>query len=224
MFLGHFAVGFAGKSLVPKASLGTLFMAAQLIDLLWPTLLLLGFERVIIEPGNTPFTPLNFVHYPWSHSLVAVFNWGLLFGVTYFLVRHDWRTGLILGLLVVSHWVLDFATHGPDLPLWPGGDRVGLGLWYSAAGTLAVELSLFVLGVLIYLRTTRALDRTGQWTLWSMIGLLLVIYFANVFGPPPPNVGAIAWAGHAQWLLVAFGYWVDRHRELEKSPKDSRGF
>jgi len=224
MFLGHFAIGFAGKRLAPRASLGTLFMAAQFIDLLWPTFLLFGFERVIIEPGNTPFTPLNFVHYPWSHSLVAVINWGLLFGATYFLIRHDWRTGLILGLVVISHWVLDLVTHAPDLPLWPGGERVGLGLWYSTAGTLAVEITFFVLGILMYFRSTSARDSTGQWTLWILIGLLFVIYLGNVFGPPPPGVEAIAWVGQAQWLLVAFGYWVDRHRDIDEIAPSSRQF
>ncbi len=212
MFIGHFAVGFAAKRLAPRASLGTLFMAAQFIDLMWPTLLLLGIERVRIAPGITAFTPLDFEHYPWTHSLLAVLNWGLLFGVVYFLVQRDRRTSLVLGLLVVSHWVLDFLTHRPDLLLWPGSPRVGLGLWDSVAGSLAIELILFVFGILVYLRATTARDALGRWTLWGLVVFLLAIYSADRLSPPPPNVMAIAWVGHAQWLLVAWAYWIDRHR------------
>jgi membrane-bound metal-dependent hydrolase YbcI (DUF457 family) len=212
MFIGHFAVGFAAKRVAPRASLGTLFMAAQFIDLLWPTLLLLGVERVRIAPGITAFTPLDFEHYPWTHSLLAVLNWGLLFGVVYFLIQRDRRTSLVLGLLVVSHWALDFLTHRPDLLLWPGSPRVGLGLWDSVAGSLAVELILFVFGILVYLRATTARDALGRWTLWGLVVFLLAIYSADRLSPPPPNVMAIAWVGHAQWLLVAWAYWIDRHR------------
>ena len=212
MFIGHFAVGLAAKRVAPRASLGTLFLAAQFIDLLWPTLLLLGIERVRIAPGITAFTPLDFEHYPWSHSLLAVLNWGLLLGVIYFLIRRDRRTSLVLGLLVVSHWLLDFLTHRPDLLLWPGSPRVGLGLWDSVAGSLAVELILFAWGILVYLRTPTARDGLGRWTLWGLVVFLLAIYLADRLSPPPPTVMAIAWVGHAQWLLVAWGYWIDRHR------------
>jgi len=214
MFIGHFAVGFAAKQVAPRASLGTLFLAAQFIDLLWPTLLLLGVERVSIAPGITAFTPLDFEHYPWSHSLLAVLNWGLLLGVTYFLIRRDRRTSLVLGLLVVSHWLLDFLTHRPDLLLWPGSPRVGLGLWDSVAGSLAIELILFVFGLLVYLRATTARDALGRWLLSGLVVFLLAIYIADRFSPPPPDVMAIAWVGHAQWLLVAWGYWIDRHRTV----------
>lgn len=212
MFIGHFAVGFAAKRLAPQASLGTLFFAAQFIDLLWPSLLLLGIERVQIAPGNTAFTPLDFEHYPWSHSLLAVLGWSVLIGVAYHLARHDRRTSLILGVLVLSHWLLDFLTHRPDLPLWPGSAAVGLGLWNSVPGTLVLEIGLFVLGILIYLRTTQARDGAGRWALVALVVFLGAVYASNLLGPPPPDVTAIAWVGHAQWLLVAWGYWIDRHR------------
>jgi len=212
MFIGHFAVGFAAKRLAPQASLGTLFFAAQFIDLLWPSLLLLGIERVQIAPGNTAFTPLDFEHYPWSHSLLAVLGWSVLIGVACHLARHDRRTSSILGVLVLSHWLLDFLTHRPDLPLWPGSAAVGLGLWNSVPGTLVLEIGLFVLGILIYLRTTQARDGAGRWALVALVAFLGAVYAGNLLGPPPPDVTAIAWVGHAQWLLVAWGYWIDRHR------------
>jgi hypothetical protein len=213
MFLGHFGVGFGAKRLAPRTSLGTLFLAAQFLDLLWPTLLLLGLERVAIVPGITVVTPLDFAHYPLSHSLLAAALWGLLFGTIYWLVERYRAGAWICGLAVVSHWLLDLLLHRPDLPLTPGGGyRAGFGLWDSLTATLVVELSVFAAGLALYLRTTSARDRIGAFALWGLVGGLLVIYAANLFGPPPPSTRAIAWVGQAQWLLIAWGYWIDRHR------------
>ena len=219
LFIGHFAVGFAAKAAAPRASLGTLFLAAQFIDLLWPTLLLLGVERVQIAPGITRMTPLNFEHYPVSHSLVTVLGWGVGFALVHQWQRRDWRTATVLGLAVVSHWVLDLIVHRPDLPLWPGSSpMMGLGLWSSVHATLALELTLFALGVWLYLRATRARDAVGKWALWGLVGFLLVVYFASVFGEPPPSVAVIAWVGQTQWLIIAWGYWIDRHRDVRHGP------
>jgi len=213
MFLGHFGVGFGAKAAAPRTSLGSLLLASQLIDLLWPTLLLMGLERVAIAPGITRVTPLDFTHYPISHSLAAVLLWAVLFAGIYYGLRRYSKGTVVCGLAVVSHWVLDLLSHRPDLPLAPGSSlRVGLGLWGSLAGTLLVELAVFAVGVYLYVRTTRASDRTGTVALWALVGLLLVIYAGNILGPPPPSVSAIAWIGQAQWVLVAWGYWIDRHR------------
>ena len=218
MFIGHFGVGFGAKALAPKTSLGSLFLAAQFIDLLWPTLLLTGLEQVRIEPGITRVTPLNFVHYPISHSLLAVVGWAVLFAAVYAVLRRYPRGEIVLGLAVVSHWVLDFVVHRPDLPLYPGGTQLfGMGLWSSVGATLAVELPIFAVGLWLYLRATEATDAVGRWALWGLVGFLIAVYVANLFGAPPPNVTALAWVGHAQWLLVAWGYWVDRHRRLVRS-------
>ncbi|MBK9090071.1 MAG: hypothetical protein IPL90_13870 [Holophagales bacterium] len=215
MFVGHFGVGFAGKAVAPRASLGTLFLAGQFIDLLWPTLLLLGLERVEIRPGITRVTPLDFVSYPISHGLLSVGIWGLLFAGVYQLARRYAVGTATMLVAVVSHWFLDLLTHRPDLPLSPwSATKVGLGLWDSLPATLLVELAIFGGGLILYLRATKAVDRTGSIALWGLVGFLLLIYAANLFGSTPPGVKAIAWAGHAQWLLVAWAYWVDRHRTL----------
>jgi hypothetical protein len=213
MFLGHFAVALATKRAAPKVSLGTLFAACQLPDLLWPPLVLVGAERVRIDPGNTPFTPLDFQSYPWSHSLALNLLWAVLAGAGYLAVRRDRGAAVWVGLVALSHWVLDWVSHRPDLPLWPGGPKVGLGLWYSVPATLLVEAGLFALGVGMYLTATRARDRTGQYALWSLVALLAVIYAGSVLGPPPPSVHAIVVVGLALWLLVAWAAWADRHRE-----------
>lgn len=213
MFLGHFGIGLGAKRFAPRTSLGTLFLAAQFIDLLWPSLLLMNLERVAIVPGITTVTPLDFTHYPWSHSLLIVVVWGAAFGVVYYLVKR-YRVGAwVCGLAVISHWLLDLVVHRPDLPLLPSGEyRAGFGLWSSLAATLVVELAVFAVGLVLYLRTTTAKDRIGSIGLWSLVGFLVLVYAGNLFGAPPPSVRAIAWLGQAQWLIIVWGYWIDRHR------------
>ena len=215
MFIGHFALGFGTKPAAPSVSLGTAFLACQLADLIWPTFLVLGIETVRIQPGASVVTSFDFVSYPYTHSLVAMTLWGMAFALAHWALRRPRPVIVVwVGLLVVSHWFLDFVVHEPDLPLTIGGaGRYGLGLWHSLPATLAIELPLFALGVGLYVRATRARDRWGTIGLWGLVVFLLVAYFGNLFGPPPPNAAAIAWAGHAMWLLVLGGYWVDRHRQ-----------
>ena len=219
MFIGHFGVGFGAKAAAPRVSLGSLFLAAQFVDLLWPTLLMLGVERVRILTGPVQGPPLAFEHYPISHSLLAVCIWAVLFALVYYAVRRSRLGAWVLGLLVISHWLLDLIVHYPDLPLYPGSaQRVGFALWSSPLIELLLELAIFAVGVGLYLRSTKAKDATGKWALWSLIVFLVVIQVANTFGAPPPSVTALAWVGQAQWLLVAWGYWVDRHRRPASVP------
>jgi hypothetical protein len=212
MFIGHHAAGFVSKRLAPHVSLGTLFFATMFLDLLWPILLLLDVEHVRIDPGNTAFTPLDFYDYPISHSLLTVIGWSIAIAVVYRLVKKTWSGAAIVGAAVLSHWVLDFITHRPDLPLWPGGPMVGLGLWNSVPATIVVESLLFIATLALYLRATVARDRTGSIALWALVIFLAIINVANIVSPPPPNTNAIAWAGLALWLFVPWGAWIDRHR------------
>jgi hypothetical protein len=213
VFLGHFAVAFAAKRAAPRVSLGTLFLAAQLADLAWPTLVLLGFESFIIRPGITAVTPLDFTYYPYSHSLIALAGWGAGLAVAFLLLRRNARGAATLLALVLSHWLLDFASHRPDMPLTiGGGERLGLGLWHSVPATLLVEGALFAACAWLYARATRPADRTGRWSLIALVAFLVLVYLASVFGPPPPDVAAVAWSAQAIWLLVLWAYWIDRHR------------
>ena len=217
MFIGHFAVAFAAKRAAPTVSLGTLFIACEFVDLLWPVFLLAGIEAVAIAPGITRFTPLDFQSYPWSHSLLMVVVWAVVFAAAFFARRRQWLPAAVLALVVLSHWFLDLVVHRPDLPLAPGSDvKVGFGVWDSLPGTLLLEGALFVIGVRFYLRGSQALDRTGHWALYGLLALLLVSYVATAFGPPPPSVPAIAAVGLAGGAVTAaWGYWIDRHRTLK---------
>jgi len=195
-------------------SLGTLFLACQFADLLWPMLVIAGIEQVAVRPGATVVTPLEFISYPFSHSLMAGFVWGLLFAWAFVWLRRSRPSvGVVLAFVVVSHWVLDALSHGPDMPVMIGGTmRVGLGLWNSYLATVMVEGLLFLAGLAIYLRSTTAVDRTGSVALWTLAAFLVIVYAANLAGPPPPSGMAAAWSALAMWLLVAWGYWIDRHR------------
>ncbi len=212
MFIGHFGVGFGAKRAAPGVSLGTLIVAAELPDFLTPIFGLLGLETVRLLPGSTAYMPYDFYKYPISHSLLTGIGWALLLALVYFAFRRNVRAAAVVGLVVVSHWVLDWITHRPDMPLYPGGPRFGLGLWDSVPGTVLVEGAIFVVGVVLYVTATRARDRIGSWALWALVVFLALLYVLNVFGPPPGDIRSFEWVALAAWLFIPWGYWIDRHR------------
>jgi hypothetical protein len=214
MFLGHYGLALAAKRAAPETSLGTLVLAAQWSDLLWPIFLLLGWERVAIVPGITRMTPLDFVHYPWSHSLIMVLVWALLLGAVAG-ARTGLRAGVVVGLCVASHWFLDLLVHRPDLPLAPGvGTRLGLGLWNSPWATVLLEAFFFVGGFVLYTRTTAPADSAGRMGFALWVGFLALIEIFNLGGSPPPSPQAVAWVTLLLWLLVPWAAWFDRHRPV----------
>ena len=214
MFIGHYALGLAAKRAAPRTSLGNLFIAPTLADLLWPVFLLLGWEHAHVVPGSNPFLTLWLDDYPYSHSLFALIVWGALFGYLYKAKTQDKPAVIVIGLLVVSHWVLDFVTHRPDEPLYPGGPEVGLGLWNSVSATVVVETVMLVAGIIIYLRNTRRRDAIGRWGFWGLIVLLAGGYYASLFTPTPMDIKALAIGGIIfESVYVLFAWWIDRHRE-----------
>ena len=218
MLLGHYGVAFAAKRAVPRTSLGTTVLAAQWLDELWPLLVLAGIERVNVVPGLMAANPLDFEYYPFSHSLAAAIVWSVLFGIVYYAARRDGRSATIVGSLVLSHWILDLPMHRPDLPLWPGSSiRVGLGAWNSIPLSIALELIVFAIGFVVYLRTTRARDRIGSIALWAMVIVLLAIYFSGFISAPPPNGRAVGFGALGLWLFVPWSYWIDRHRSANST-------
>jgi len=212
VFVGHTAVALAAKRRANSVSLGYFVMAAFAVDLLWPIFLLAGIEDVAIIPGASAFNSLDFVYYPWSHSLVMAFVWG---AVAYTIAR--WRrcssrVAGLLGAVVVSHWFLDLVVHIPDLPLWPGhSPRVGLGLWNSIPATFAVEGTLLAAGIVIYLHGARARSWVGHASLWSFILVSVVIWASGPWSSPPPSAKVLALASFIGWLLVAWAAWADRY-------------
>lgn len=213
MFIGHFGVALAAKKIAPRTSLGTLFFAAQFLDLLWPIFLLLGLEHVRIAPGITRMTPLDFYDYPISHSLVTAAGWSLLVGGLYYAARRNARAASVVGLAVFSHWVLDFLVHRPDLPLWPGGPKVGLGLWNHWVAEIALEVAIFAAGIWIYLTVTRARDAIGRYAFWSLMALLF-FGWASSLASAPGDAHGMGWFGLIMWIFLPWAWWVDKHREV----------
>ena len=217
MFIGHFGVALAAKKWAPQTSLGTLFLAQQWADALWPLLVLAGIEQVRIVPGITRANPLDLAYYPYSHSLLMLVVWGLLFGGVYFVARGKneaaRRGAVVCGLMVLSHWLLDCVVHRPDMPLAPGLDvKLGLGIWYSLPATIVVELGLFLAGLFLYMRERPARDRIGTLALLALVVILAGGWLASLFGPPPPSVKAMAYSSLGGWILLPLAVWADRHR------------
>src|SRR5688572_2399951 len=202
MFIGHPAAAFAAKRLAPRVGLGTLFAAAVGLDLIWPFFALAGLEHFRIDPGNTAFTPIDFYDYPWTHSMIMALAWSAVAAIIYFAIRKFGREAIVVGAAVFSHWILDFVTHRPDLPLWPGGPKAGLGLWNSKPLTVLVEVLLFAVCLVLYLRGTTPRDRIGTIALWALVIFLGLIYLSNLVSPPPPSWQAVAVIAIAQWLFV----------------------
>ena len=217
MFLGHHAAGLALSRTAPRVSLGWWIGAALWLDLLWAPLLALRVERVAIEPGASVVTPLTFLHYPWSHSLVAAAGWALLAAAGGRLLFRRWRVAAALAGAVLSHWALDAVSHAPDLPLWPGGPLVGLGLWNSLPATILLEGGLFVFAAALYLRGTTPESRFGRYGAWSYLAFVGLIGIGAWFGPPPPDTGAIVWTGLASWLFPLWAWDFDRNRQPNSS-------
>lgn len=213
MFLGHFAVALAASRREKNLRLGTSLLAAQWPDAVWPAFLLAGIERVSIVPGDTAFTPLRFDHYPWSHSLIAVVAWAGLLGAALLARTRSRAAAALAALLVASHWVLDVASHRPDVPLGLDGPMLGLGLWNSVAATVIVEGAMFAAAVAYYARG-RAVGKG----FWSLVAVLAVIYAANIVGPPPPSVTAVAVS--VLILVPVLWFWGNRIEQgvLRRSP------
>lgn len=210
MFIGHFGAGLAAKSFDKKILLGVLILASQFADLIWPVLVLLKLEKVAIETGFTSTAQLNLAGYPWSHSLPAVIMWAFLLGIIYYLVKKDFFSSLIVGTLVVSHWVLDLFTQSFDLKIFPWlGYKAGFGLWNSILLTILVEAALFIVGVYLFWRVTKTKDAKYNVRFWSFVIFLIIVYVMTVFGPPPPSEMELVYTSLSLWIFVLWGFWID---------------
>ena len=217
MFIGHFGLSFAAKKAAPKVSLGTLFIATQFVDILWPFMLIFHVEKVAIVPGYTKTNPLDFLYYPYTHSLLMGVVWGLVVGGIYWLFKRDTRGTVVIGLCVLSHWFLDLIVHATDLPLSPFGDsKVGFGLWNNVIATLIVELVIFAVGTYIYATFTKAKNKTGKWAFWVLATLLVLVQISNTFGPAPSGEVMNLFVSFTTLMaiLIALAYWADKNREL----------
>jgi hypothetical protein len=217
MFIGHYGVALALKRAEPKVSLGTLFVATQLVDLLWGAFLLLGWEHVRILADPNPLLTFQFYDYPISHSLVGAVGWGLAAAAAYYswptrdTTRH-WQASALVGAAVASHWLLDLVVHVPDLPL-AGNDstKVGLGLWQHLGLSVAVELAVLAAGVAVYLARRSRRHPVRPIRLALVLAILVGTYAASLWGPPPPSVTAVGISDVIFMVVLGLlGGWADR--------------
>jgi hypothetical protein len=213
MFVGHLAVALAAKRNAPAVNLGWLMAGVTALDLVWPVFVIAGIEHVRILPGATAFTPLVFDSYPWSHSLVTAFGWGILLAL---IAR--WRTPLpvsgLLVWLVVSHWFLDFVSHAPDMPIWPSDSspKYGLRLWDSIPLTFIVEGAIWVAGIVVFLRVPSRRTKGAAIAFWSLVALCSFIWVTGPWSPPPPSERALGWFALIGWLTVPWAALADRQK------------
>lgn len=215
MFLGHYGLALGVKKAAPQISLLTLFVAVEFVDIVWPFLLLLNVEQVKIEPGITVVTPFDFVHYPYTHSLLMGIVWGVLAGIVYWFLKKDTKSALIVGLAVLSHWFLDLVVHIADLPLTPFTNiKVGMGLWNSLEGTIILELIIFAIGAYLYYSHTKATNNKGKWGFWLLIAFFLLTDMYNMFGPPPEDSIPVLFVSFAvlQLIVLSLAMLVDKNR------------
>ncbi len=217
MFLGHYGVALGLKRAEPKVSLGTLFVAVQLADLLWGVFLLLGWEHVRVLPDDNPLLRLQFYDYPISHGLVAALAWGAAAAAVYYswptrdTTRH-WQAAALVGVAVASHWPIDLLVHLPDLPLL-GNDspKLGLGLWRHLWVSVALELCMLAAGAAVYVRGRSRRSPVRPVRLAIVLVTLVAVYLGSLWGPPPPSAAVIAASDIVFLLLMGFlAAWADR--------------
>jgi hypothetical protein len=200
MFVGHYAAALAAKAIEPKAPLWTLVAGAQLIDIGWAGLVMAGVEKVRFDP-ELPGSPLDLYHMPWTHSLPAVVVWSLAALVACrFLLRLNWGAAIAVALVVFSHWVLDWLVHRPDLELWFGGPKVGLGWWNYPDAEKTLEMGLIALAGSAWLWSRGAWQRS-PWPPLLFIAFLVVLQI--VAGLTVPDGSSFAYGRTALIVFLA---------------------
>jgi len=218
MFVGHYGIGLAAKRFAPQTSLGTMVLAALLADLLAWTLVIAGIEHFAIKTGITATNPLDLYDYPISHSLATDAVWGALLAAGYYFVRRYWSGSLLIFLVVLSHWFLDFIAHRADMPLMPGIPRYyGLGLYNSRIGMIVVEGLIWLGGVVIYVRATTSKKRLRTVVFWTGVAVLTWLWLFSLKGlPPPGTIEQVAISSLAfMSVTVVWAHWIDDMRVVK---------
>jgi len=181
MFIGHFAPALIVAVRPRAAGLGTLFVAAQLVDIGFAALLVPGIEAMRIVPGITAMNPMDLYHMPFTHSLLGASVWALLFGALVWLLTGRREAGAGAAVVVVSHWFIDLLVHIPDLTLVGTPPKIGFGLWNYPA--IAMPLELLMIGGALYFYARRTRSPSGNWRVWSLAALLALVQAIDWFGP-----------------------------------------
>lgn len=212
MFIGHYSAAFLAATHPKAPKLGTLFVAAQLVDIGFFSLLPLGIEHMRVVPGISAMNPMDLYDMPWTHSLVGALVWGAGFAILLGLSTRNRITALLGGMVVVSHWFLDLLVHVPDLTIAGAPPKLGFGLWNHPAIEMPLEIGLVLVSATLFARATR---RTGnRWSFPALIVVLFALQAVNWFGAPPTKVDSAVWglALIAYLLAAGLAWWVARNR------------
>jgi hypothetical protein len=219
MFIGHFGIGLALKRADKTLSLGLLFIAVQLSDLIYGVALLTGIEKVSIISSTNPLTSAQYTFFPYSHSLVATLILAGLVALVFLVVPFKIglsrsRTALVMATAVMSHFVLDVIVHDPDIDLLGTGVyKIGLGLWNYPTASYIVEALLLIAGLWIYLKSTKGKDFSGRYGLPILSVILLILNGVNTFVLYPTSVENFAITMLVVYLVtIIIAFWLDRKR------------
>ncbi len=205
------------KRAAPAASLGTMMLAAMFADVLFCVFLLAGIEHVAIEPGITAVNALDLYDIPYSHSLLLDGVWAAALAGICLWRGAGRRVTWVVFAAVLSHWLLDWISHRPDMPLAPGVARYyGLGVWQSVAATVIVEGGLWLAGIVLYARATYARNRAGVVGFWAMIAAMSALWVVSLGGDPPPGLTAVAVVNTVIGVVIlSWAFWIDRLRPVK---------
>jgi hypothetical protein len=225
VFIGHYGVALASKRIAPRLSLGALFFAVQLLDVLFSLFVLVGIEKMRIVHGFTAYNPYDLYWMPYTHSLLGAAGWSVIAALAWWTVRRHLASrerrleAAVLGAAVFSHFLLDVPVHTPDLPLGfgAGSPKIGLGLWNHPLASVCAELAIFLAGWAIYLRASRPTSR-GFAAATAVFGVALVaLLLATPFQPDPASDRAFAIRALVMYsILAAAAGLIDRGRKLER--------
>ena len=197
MFIGHWAPALVAGTLKDAPKLGTLFVAAQLVDWGFFALLLTGAEHMRFSPGISAMNPMDLYHMPYTHSLLGSGVFAAGFAALLWLITGNRRAALIGAAVVLSHWFLDLLVHVPDLTLAGSPPKLGLGLWNFPLIEMPLELGITVAALWFY---ARKMQPSGP-RMAVLAVVLLLLQAVNWFGPVEPEVTA----GTSLLALSAYG-------------------
>jgi hypothetical protein len=215
MFAGHYGPSFAIRAVRPEIPLWVLFLAAQLVDIVWAIMVLAGVEKLKIVPGITAASPLDLYYMPYTHGLLAALLWSV--GAAVVCRRafrwKGWSAAAWVGAAVMSHWVADWLVHRPDLPLYGNSLKVGLGLWNHVWLSLGLEVLVLAGGAWLYMSRTRGLSLVGRSGPIVLLVLMLAVQVASLIGPLPPSPAMVATSGLVAYVaFAAVAAWIDGQR------------
>jgi len=217
MFIGHYGPAFLAATSRRAPKLGTLFIAAQLVDLGFFSLMLAGVEHMRLVPGITEMNPMDLYDMPWTHSLVGALGWSAGFALLVWLWQKRSGAALIGGAVVFSHWLLDLLVHRPDLTLAGAPPAYGFGLWNHPVIEMPLEAAIGFGGLILFAQRTRPTGPAGRWPILLLSFSMIAFEDIDWFLPKPTAVTAAIplSALFAYSVMAALAWWAGRTQELK---------